>query len=598
MNSLKNLIQILSSQERRKGCGLLFGMIISTVLEIIGNGLVAPLIALMSKPSLIENNFYIKKILDSLGNPNQRQLIMGSVLLLIAFHFLKTLFMTYVVWTQKKFAYNVLANLSDKLFDCYLKQPWTFHLERNSAQLIQHVLNETTIFITNALLPGMSLISEILVLLGISIFLFILQPLGTAIIVLSVLCISVMYHFYIRSYISNWGNARQYHVGLCFQYVQEGLGGVKDAMLLGRKTEFLEQFKHHNSLTAKYNQRQQTFLDLPRIWLELLAVIGMGILVAVMIEKGGSIDTLVPSLGLFAAAAFRIMPSINRILGAIQGLHYGLPVINTLKEELFLLDKSPIHSSSTIEIPFTYEIQLKNICYRYEKAARTLNNINIRIARGSSIGLIGASGAGKSTLVDIILGLLTPESGLVTVDEKNIHINLRSWQDKIGYVPQSIFLTDDTLRRNVAFGVPEALIDNSAVLRAIKAARLEDFIKTLPEGLETAVGERGLRISGGQRQRIGIARALYHDPDILVLDEATSSLDLLTEKEVMEAVNALHGNKTLIIVAHRLSTVSQCDYLYKLDHGEIIAEGIFEEVTDSNQATRVKNKINEMQFEG
>jgi ABC-type multidrug transport system fused ATPase/permease subunit len=281
---------------------------------------------------------------------------------------------------------------------------------------------------------------------------------------------------------------------------------------------------------------------------------------------------VVPTLALFSVAAFRLMPSVNRVLGAVQTLRYSLASINALYEEFKLADPGPaVHNIDGTA--FQHDICLIGINYTYPNSvAPVLNGLSITIQKGESVGFIGPSGSGKSTLVDVILGLLPPSTGQVAVDGQDIQQNLRHWQNQIGYVPQSIYLTDDTLRRNVAFGVPNEQIDDVAIQSAIQAAQLDGFVANLPDGLETLVGERGIRLSGGQRQRIGIARALYHDPAVLVLDEATSSLDTATESDVMQAITTLQGTKTIIMVAHRLSTVKQCDRLYQLGQGRVPVE--------------------------
>ena len=292
-----------------------------------------------------------------------------------------------------------------------------------------------------------------------------------------------------------------------------------------------------------------------------------------MIWRGKPLEALLPTLGLFTAAAFRLMPSVNRVLAGFQSLRFTLPVVDTLHSEfrLFNATIAPKHGQP---LPFKHALTLHQVSFQYPSTeAQALRGVSLTIPLGASVGFIGGSGAGKSTLVDIILGLLTPVSGTVKVDGIDIQTNLRGWQDQIGYVPQSIYLTDDTLRRNVAFGLPADQIDEAAVWRAIQAAQLEQFVNDLPQGLDTPVGEHGIRLSGGQRQRIGIARALYHDPRIMVLDEATSSLDTATEREVMEAVRALQGNKTLLIVAHRLSTTEHCGRLFRLEQGRLVEEG-------------------------
>jgi ABC-type multidrug transport system fused ATPase/permease subunit len=319
----------------------------------------------------------------------------------------------------------------------------------------------------------------------------------------------------------------------------------------------------------------------------MLAVGGLAALVLTMLAQGRAMESVLPMLALFAAAAFRLMPSVNRILGAVQTLRFNQPVIDTLYTDLQLAipaaNANPIPAT-----PFSEMLQLRQVNYTYFGAPQpALNDLSLAIRRGESVGFIGASGAGKSTLVDIILGLLTPDSGELRMDGTDIHVHLRNWQNQIGYVPQSIFLTDDTLRRNVAFGLPNEQIDDAAVHDAIMAAQLEEFVASLPDGLETVVGERGVRLSGGQRQRIGIARALYHDPAVLVLDEATSALDAATERGVMQAVDALHGTKTIIIVAHRLSTVEHCDRLYRLEQGRVVEEGKTREILASQKRIHI-----------
>jgi ABC-type multidrug transport system fused ATPase/permease subunit len=292
-----------------------------------------------------------------------------------------------------------------------------------------------------------------------------------------------------------------------------------------------------------------------------------------MIGQHRDITRIMPTLGLFSVAAFRLMPSVNRVLGAVQSIRFALPAITTLHEELSLTAPEPVRKDATVV--FETQIELAGVSFRYPGATTpALENLSIRIRKGESVGFVGPSGSGKSTLVDVVLGLLTPSVGQVNVDGHDIQDDLRGWQDQIGYVPQSIYLTDDTLRRNVAFGLAPEQINNTAVERAIKAAQLDEFVATLSEGWETVVGERGVRLSGGQRQRIGIARALYHDPAVLVLDEATSALDGDTERGVMRAITALQGQKTILIVAHRLSTVEHCDRLYHLELGQIVGGDI------------------------
>lgn len=562
--------------ERRQAIALLVLMFFCMLMETLGVSLIVPAVALLTEGDIATNYPASKPFLELFGNPTQQQLVVGGMLFLVVIYLVKGVLLAILAWQQNRFAFDLQVRLSQRLFSVYLCQPYTFHLQRNSAQLIRNVSSEVNMLTTYGVLPALIFFSEMLIMFGLCSLLLLVEPLG-AVISVSVLGVAAWgFHRYTRRHITRWGDARHLHDGLRMQHLMQGLGGVKDVKLLGREAEFLQKYELHNVQGARVAQRQATLQLLPRLWLEVLAVGGLAILVISMLAQGRALDVVLPTLGMFAAAAFRLMPSVNRILSSIQALRYGLSSIETAYSEIKLA--APDVRKEEVGPLFIKSLELNHISYSYESAAKpAVKNICLKINRGESIGFIGTSGAGKSTLVDIILGLIKPSSGSVEVDGKDIQRGLRSWQNQIGYVPQSIFLTDDTLRRNVAFGVADENIDEQAVEEAIKDAQLEQFISSLPEGLATMVGERGVRLSGGQRQRIGIARALYHKPSVLVLDEATSALDTPTEFEVMRAVRALR-DKTVLIVAHRLSTVEHCDRLYRLESGEIVAAGAPEQM--------------------
>lgn len=584
MTNFSKIHALLTPAERRDAMVLLVLMMVGMLLETLGVGLIIPAITLMMQADLVARYPVIASIFGFLGKTSQAELIAAAMLGLVGVYLVKNIFLAFLIWRQTNFAFDVQANLSQRLFTSYLRQPYTFHLQRNSAQLFRNVTGEVGIF-TGVITSALLLVTELMVLVGIAILLFLVEPLGALIVVVVLGGAAWGFHRVTRAHISRWGVERQLHDGLRIQHLQQGLGGAKDVKLLGRESDFLAQYQTHNIKSARVTKLQATLQNFPRLMFELLVVTGLAILVISMLGQGREMTSIIPTLGLFAAAAFRLMPSVNRVLASVQALRYSLPVVNTLYEEIKLISVEPVSQQTSSPEIFKNELSLTNVTYQYPGAtSEALDGISINIRKGESIGLIGSSGSGKSTLVDVILGLLAPSGGRVEVDGHDIQQDLRQWQDQIGYVPQSIYLTDDTLRRNVAFGLPNEQIDDLAVQRAIKAAQLEEFVSTLPEGLETVVGERGVRLSGGQRQRIGVARALYHDPAVLVLDEATSALDGATERGVMEAVTALQGSKTIIVVAHRLSTVEHCDRLFRLEYGKVVDEGTPEKILSSQKS--------------
>lgn len=572
-SALRKVHGILTPKERRSALTLMGMMVVGAMLEALGMSLVIPAFALFMESDLAGSYPRLAPVLNALGNPTRAELVTGGMLGLMGIYVIKAVFLASLAWRQARFAFDMQARLSHDLFRIYLYQPYTFHLQRNSAQLIRNAIGEVGTFTFSCVLPGLMLFTELSVLAGIVVLLLVVEPVGALIVVLVLGGSSWALQRGSRAWVARSGRERQYHDMKRTQHMLEGLGGAKDVKLLGREDHFLAQYHAHNARGARAEQRQYTLQQMPRFWLELLAMGGLCTLVLTMLGRGHEMGRILVTLGLFAAAAFRLMPSGTRIMTAAHQLVFGLPVIETLHQELRLVGYD--RGRQTHEAPsFRTTIQVSDVTYAYPEASGfALNNVSVVIRLGELVGFIGPSGCGKSTLVDVVLGLLTPDAGKVLIDGTDIQTNLRAWQDQIGYVPQSVYLTDDTLRRNVAFGLPDDQIDDAAVRRAIRAAQLEDFVASQPKGLETMVGERGVRLSGGEHQRIGIARALYHDPAVLVLDEATSALDTATERGVMEAVMALRGSKTVLIVAHRFSTVEHCDRIYRLEQGGVTAEG-------------------------
>lgn len=575
MDTLRAIWSILTPRQRRAAALLVAMLLVGMVLEVLGIGVVVPALRLLvgeaaPLPPAIE------AWLPRFASAVDGGWIVGGLLVLLGVYVLKILYLLVAAYWQARFVAALQASLSRRLFATYLAQPWTFHLRHNSARMIQQV-NEVQGFASVCSLAIYTL-SELLVLAGIVALLLWLEPMGTLFVAGMFFLAAGLFEWVTRGRTRRWGDARFEHSTLALQQLQQGLGGLKDAMVLGRQRYFLDRFRGHADFVAKMLARNIFVSNVPRLWFELLAITALCLLTAVLLWEGRPTSALVPTLGLFATAAFRLLPSLNRMSASFQQLSFSSAMIRRLGTEL-AAGEPVLPQAPAAPLPFRDAIALEEVTFRYDgRRQPALDRVSIRIPRSASVGLIGGSGAGKSTLVDVVLGLLPPTAGRTTVDGVDIRGDLPGWQRLIGYVAQSIYLGDDTIRRNVAFGLPDELIDDAAVRRAITTARLDDFVAGLPDGLDTVVGERGVRLSGGQRQRIGIARALYHDPPVLVLDEATSSLDDATEKEVMAAVNSLHGTKTLIIVAHRLSTVADCDVLYRLDGGRVVQSGTFAEV--------------------
>jgi ABC-type multidrug transport system fused ATPase/permease subunit len=566
--------RILSRQERR-GLGWIFVlMIVGSVLETLSLGLVVPVVGLLTRPNYIQN---FPRINELLGYPTEHQFVIGMMFALVVVYIAKSFFLIWSAWVQRGYSASVTTRIGRQLFRSYLYQPYAFHLQRNSAVLIRNSQNSGLVM-TGIIDPILVISSDILVTAGLFVLLIKLEPIGSIATISIFGLTSWIFRKFTNSRIKTWGEIQNFHKKMLLQHLQQGFGGVKDVKILGTEEYFASQYGENLLKNSEVVRRFSIAQTLPRFGLEILTIIGLAVLVSTMVLLDSELPEILPVLGLFGAAAFRLLPAVNRLISNFQIINVSRPQVNEVFEDLDLpdqlnhknSDRSTLTSAiSIVDISFSYAESLKNV----------VSGVSVKIGRGEAVGLIGSSGSGKSTLVDILLGLLEPNSGKVLVDGSDIHDDLRGWQDQIGYVPQSIFLTDDTLRRNVAFGLPKDKIDDDAVRSAIRSAQLEEFVASLPDGMETVVGERGVRLSGGQRQRIGIARALYNNPDVLVLDEATSSLDTETEHGVMQAVQALQGDKTVIIVAHRLSTVEYCDRLYRLENAQIVDEGTFSEVT-------------------
>ena len=561
---------------------ILILILIGTALEMLGIGIIIPVLAFFLGTDIAANYPQYMPILNLMGNPSQKQLIYIGISLMIVLYTIKFIYMILLAYRQGSFTNGIQVDLSRSLLGSYLFKPYLFHLQRNSALIIRNATTEVAHYAgsVNAML---SLITQILLLIGVTSLLLLIEPLSTFILIFFLGMFGFIFYYLTKTRILQWGIDSQYFNGKIIQYLQQGLGGIKDAKVLGKEEYFLNLFNDINLKKATISRKQYVFDQLPRLWLEILIVFSMSFLVLILLIQGNAMKNIVPILGLFGVAAYKLMPSANLLINNIQRIRSKIPSIKILYEEvdqlsLNILDSNISNTGSYLN-ELKHSIEITHVDFSYPEAkSYALRDVSLSIPKGSAVGIIGQSGAGKSTLIDVILGLLPLEKGSVEVDGINIDTNIRSWQDKIGYVSQTIFLTDDTLRNNIALGVNESEIDYKSLSKAIIDSQLQDYIDQLPLGLETKVGERGVRISGGQRQRIGIARALYNNPDVLLLDEATSSLDIQTEKKVIDVISGLIGTKTIIIISHRLSAIRNCKNIYKLESGKITQTGNFDQI--------------------
>ena len=581
IETVKIVWKLFTNSDRIAFIRIVVMVIIGMFLETISLGIVVPIIGILTQDDYQQKYPFI---VDIFGNLSREELISAVMVAMVLIYVVRSLFLFWSLWIQKGFSASVSGRLSQSLFSIYLRQPYMFHLQRNSSTLMRNAKNATSV-VTCGVDPFLVLLTDGLVAIAMFALLIAVEPVGTLAVLLVFGLSTFVFQRTTRRRIDNWGYQVDYHETKILQHLQEGFGGAKDVKVLGRENEFLSQHEKHLGESIRINRIYNVILTLPRSFMEIITIVGLCLLVVSMVVRGRELADIVPILGLFAAAAFRVMPSINRLLMATQTLIFNRSIIASVYKD-FLLD-SPDSLTVKSNTKFASQLELVDVSFQYPTAATaSLQNVSLVVKRGEAVGFVGPSGAGKSTLVDVILGLFAPTSGVVKVDGQDVQQNLRNWQNQIGYVPQAIYLTDDTLRRNVAFGLNDENIDDNLVRDAIRLAQLEEFVATLPEKLETVVGERGVRLSGGQRQRIGIARALYHNPSVLVLDEATSSLDTPTEHGVMQAVQALQGSKTVLIVAHRLSTVEYCDRLYKIENARIIEEGTFDEVVQRSTTNK------------
>jgi ABC-type multidrug transport system fused ATPase/permease subunit len=576
--TIKKLLAILEGPFKRKAFLLMVYLFIGVLFESVGLGLVIPLVKVITDVNNSSQNFFIRWIKNVTGDISNSHLVLIVLGSFVLFYVIKTVFLSFMVWKQSEFTQNLSRNVSTRMYRGYLFQPYTFFLDKNSGVLMKNVVSEISAF-TGFVQWFMFLQTEISVSVGIVATLFFLQPLGAIVVFGFVGGFSYILFSFSKKKITVWGKERQKYDGLRTKNLSQGLTGIAELKLFHKEDYFVGQYDSYNKFYFNAQRRVQFVQQVQRFYLELVLIISIVIIALSVIFQGKSIGAILPTLSLFLFASLRLLPSANRIIANLQGMRFTKPGVDLVYNE-FTGFKPASKQSGTEKIQaIRRSIQLKGIDFTYPTAQhKALDSINLDITAGSVIGIIGQSGSGKTTLINIMTGLLEPDSGQVLVDDIDVTDSIGELQKLTGYVPQSIFLLDDTLKRNIAFGIPDEEIDEQKIQQVIEAAQLEEVVMNLPEGTDTMVGERGIKLSGGQRQRIGIARALYNDPAILILDEGTSALDTETENYIMESVALLKGKLTIVLIAHRYTTLHFCDIVYKIQDGMIVKKGKLEEL--------------------
>jgi len=588
MQTVKKLLYFLTPQERKQTGLLLIMILIMALLDTIGVASILPLIAVLSNPSVIETNIILSKIFQAssiFGVETNQQFLFFLGLLVFVLLVTSLVFKAFTSYLQVRFIEMRLYTVGKRLVEGYLQQPYSWFLNRNSADLGKTILSEVSQVIAGGIGPFLELIARGLIVILLIALLIIIDPKLAVIVGITLGLAYWIIYSLVRGYLNRVGGERLKNNELRFRSISEAFGAAKEVKVGGLEKIYVKRFSDPAERFAKINSSFAIITSLPRFFLEAIAFGGILIIILYLMTKTDNFNNVLPIISLYVFAGYRLMPAIQQVYASITQLTFVGPSIDKLYDDVKNFEQINLNQDKGI-ILLKENITLKNVFYNYPNTSRTtIKDINLNIPAKTTVGLVGATGSGKTTTVDIILGLLEVQKGTLEVDGQIItKQNSRAWQRSIGYVPQHIFLSDDTIAANIAFGTEPNNFDQVSVEKASKIANLHKFVTDeLPEQYQTIIGERGIRLSGGQRQRIGIARALYHNPQVLILDEATSSLDNETEKAVMDAVNNIGKDITIILIAHRLNTVKNCDIIFKIDNGRLVDQGTFDQIINGNK---------------
>lgn len=576
MDIIKKLKKVLNKKQKSRVVILLGMIIIGAFLETMSVSMILPIVAAIVEPNSFTENNTVVMISDILHIQSLDSFVVVMLIALIAVFIVKNAYLLLLYFVQHTFIANNQYRISRDLLQIFLNKPYEFFLSANTSDILRTVYSDTT-GVFSLLLQCLQFITEFVVAIFLGIALISIDFRMTIIMTVLLVSVTFLSNALLKKKLRGIGEESRQKQSLMYKSILQSITSIKDVKVFAKEDAFLESYKTHGREYYNLCRDNNVVGSAPRLIIEATCIGGVLAYLAVMIIMGQDVTTMLPQLTAFAFAAMRLMPCASRMSTYLANIAYYRPTLDYVYDNVelpqFVSERELADTTSAEhkeEIKLHEKIELKDITFKYPNSDKLIfNQANMTISVGQSVGIVGTSGAGKTTIVDILLGLLEMENGSILCDGKDALDNYKSWLSNIGYIPQSISLIDDTIRANVAFGYPQENLDDDSVWRVLEEAQMKEFVQQLPEGLDTKVGERGVRLSGGQRQRIGIARALYHNPELLILDEATSALDNDTEAAIMEAINHFHGKKTMLIIAHRLKTIENCDVIYKVEDGKI-----------------------------
>lgn len=577
MTYLKEIIYLLE-EDKWKLPLMTFFFLVMSMLEVLGIGLIAPYAALIVNPDILSEKY---SFLENYGLPiYSDNILLIMSLILISLFIIKTAGLSLINWLIFTFCYQRQIKIRSKLMRSYQSMDYVEYTKRNSSEYI-HNISAVGTFTQGVLISLLRIVTEIIVAAFIFIFLFFQDPLVLLVLFALLGSFIFLYDFIFRKRIKKYGDLVNIHTTGMLKKINESVHGLKEVRILGNEEYFYNQVMN-NAIGLSKTMRLKDFISsVPRYFLELIMILFIVVIVVIYSYQNKELELVVPILTMFSIAAIRLFPSVNQIVGGIAHIRFGRPIVSLLYHDLKIADKFNFEKKIEIKnkISTFKTIELNDVSYSYPaRNIKVIDNVSMKIKKGDSIGIIGASGSGKTTVLDILLGLIEVDRGVVNFNGENLKNFVNEWKSHVAYIPQNIFIIDNSIARNIALGEPDELIDHDRLNSSIKQSKLSKLIEQMPDGISTILGEDGIQLSGGQRQRIALARAFYHNRDVLVMDEATSALDNETESEIVNEIKLLKGNKTLIVIAHRLSTVKHCDYIYKLEKGKIVMKGSYSSV--------------------